>query len=272
MVTIVNRRLQVEKDLEASVMVYDMKMKLLWEKKATSEIAPNTYRDLFSIPPVNRLSPLYFVKLILKKKDEVVSENFYWLNSNKPSDWRDLNRLPMVKLKTEKNIVKQGDKRIVNLRIENPSDQLAFFIHLAVIKGNNGEEVLPILWDDNYFSLLPNETRVITATFDEKALDGAEPVIDVGGYNIVTDYKCGNLKISKSKVGIGENFSVTAGITDTFIDGSRVVLLVDDKPFSTRWAWSRSDKSYEIKFNLTMKEIGKHTITVGDRSITVQVE
>jgi len=272
MVTIVNRRLQAEKDLEVNIRVFDNQMKLLWEKKAPGEIGSNTYKNVFSIPSVDKLTPLYFVKLSLTQKDKVVSENFYWLNSGKPSNWRDLNTLPMVRLQMEKQIEDKGGKSIVHVKIRNPTDQLAFFIHLAITKGYNGEEVLPIFWDDNYFSLLPNETREITATFDAKELDGAEPVVEAGGWNIITDYKCANLTTSKTKVAIGEKFVITAGITDTFIDGSKVTLMIDNKPYSTRWAWNRGDKSYDIKFNVTMKGVGKHTLNIGGKNLIVQVE
>ena len=46
-------------------------------------------------------------------------------------------------------------------------------------------EVLPVLWSDNYFSLLPGEKREITATYRAKDLGATTPVIEVGGWNVM---------------------------------------------------------------------------------------
>jgi hypothetical protein len=37
------------------------------------------------------------------------------------------------------------------------------------------EEILPVLWQDNYFALLPGETRQITATFPSQDLGNRVP-------------------------------------------------------------------------------------------------
>ena len=70
------------------------------------------------------------------------------------------------------------------MTLENPSATLAFFVHLAVRKGAGGEEVLPVLWDDNYVTLLPGETREIAARYAPKDLGAAKPVVSVEGWNV----------------------------------------------------------------------------------------
>jgi len=45
-------------------------------------------------------------------------------------------------------------------------------------------EILPVFWEDNYFSLLPGEERIISVSYDTANLQGAHPVIQVGGFNI----------------------------------------------------------------------------------------
>jgi exo-1,4-beta-D-glucosaminidase len=44
--------------------------------------------------------------------------------------------------------------------------------------------VVPIFWEDNYFSLLPGEQREVTAKYDLSALEGKDPVLAVDGFNI----------------------------------------------------------------------------------------
>jgi hypothetical protein len=57
-------------------------------------------------------------------------------------------------------------------------------VHLEVNQGSGGAEVLPILWEDNYFSLLPGEKREVTATYQTKDLGGATPSVQVDGWNV----------------------------------------------------------------------------------------
>jgi hypothetical protein len=42
-----------------------------------------------------------------------------------------------------------------------------------------------VFWEDNYFSLLPGEERVVSVSYDATVLRGAHPVIQIGGFNIV---------------------------------------------------------------------------------------
>ncbi|HEV3200006.1 MAG TPA: hypothetical protein VGZ73_19010 [Bryobacteraceae bacterium] len=43
--------------------------------------------------------------------------------------------------------------------------------------------VHPVLWEDNYFELMPHETREIAAGFHRKLLGGAKAFINVDGWN-----------------------------------------------------------------------------------------
>jgi exo-1,4-beta-D-glucosaminidase len=58
--------------------------------------------------------------------------------------------------------------------------------HLRLTRGAGGDDVVPIFWSDNYFSLLPGEERVVTASYDSWALNGKSAVLVVDGYNIVS--------------------------------------------------------------------------------------
>jgi exo-1,4-beta-D-glucosaminidase len=69
--------------------------------------------------------------------------------------------------------------------LENPSRNLAFFVRLKVNKGKGGEEVLPVIWEDNYVSLMPGEKREITATYSARELGTAKADVEVSGWNVV---------------------------------------------------------------------------------------
>jgi exo-1,4-beta-D-glucosaminidase len=179
----------------------DLADKLSVEK--TLDVPPDSVTRVLTIPPIAGLSTTYFLDLRLEDASgKLVSHNFYWL-STKPevSDWENskwyftpiksyadftaLQGLPKVSVKVSSETGQKGGQGTTRVKVENPSSQLAFFVHLKLIKGEGGEEVLPILWEDNYISLLPGETREITATYRLEDLAGAAPVAVVDGWNVL---------------------------------------------------------------------------------------
>jgi exo-1,4-beta-D-glucosaminidase len=40
------------------------------------------------------------------------------------------------------------------------------------------------MWEDNYVTLMPGESREVVATFAAKDLGGAKPVVTVDGWNV----------------------------------------------------------------------------------------
>ena len=67
--------------------------------------------------------------------------------------------------------------------LKNPGRSIAFFLRLQVT-GRGGEEVLPVLWQDNYVSLLPGETMELTAIYGAAELGTARPAIEASGWNV----------------------------------------------------------------------------------------
>ena len=76
----------------------------------------------------------------------------------------------------------QGDDRVTTVTVSNPGKAVAFAVHLKVKNGTAGDEILPVLWQDNYFALLPGEGRQVTATYPSAAR--ATPVVEVDGWNV----------------------------------------------------------------------------------------
>jgi exo-1,4-beta-D-glucosaminidase len=58
-------------------------------------------------------------------------------------------------------------------------------LRAEVTKAADGEEVLPITYEDNYITLYAHEARTLAATFATAALDGGRASLRVEGYNVV---------------------------------------------------------------------------------------
>ena len=145
------------------------------------------------------LSKTYFLRLKLSDAaGKQLSDNFYWLSTKADTlnwakqqdtvytpqaefgDLTGLSSLPEVKLNA--NVVSgNGTEKVT---VSNPSNAVAFMVHLRVTRGKGGEDLTPILWEDNYFSLLPGESRTVTAKFASSSLGGKEAVVELDGWNV----------------------------------------------------------------------------------------
>ena len=77
-----------------------------------------------------------------------------------------------------------GDEEWVTATLKNPGPNLAFLLQLAVTKGPGGREAGPCYWEENYFSLLPGESRTVKAIAPRAELEGQEPTLRVLGWNV----------------------------------------------------------------------------------------
>ncbi len=78
------------------------------------------------------------------------------------------------------------------VQVENPTGNLAFLVHLKLMKyvhdpeeddSRQMEEVLPALWQDNYLPLLPGEKRQIEVDYNNN--EGNPPaMVTVDGWNV----------------------------------------------------------------------------------------
>jgi len=57
--------------------------------------------------------------------------------------------------------------------------------HVRITHGKESDDVAPIIWDDNYISLLPGESTTVTGTFRTRDLHGGAPVLKVEGWNVI---------------------------------------------------------------------------------------
>ena len=159
----------------------------------------------FDLPKADGLTMTFFVKLdLLNLRGKTVSNNFYWLSAKPDTlDWAHkqdtvytpqaefgdltgLNSLPQIKLQTS-GLVEQtvgAATGKAHVRLKNPSSSVAFQVRLRLASKKDDLDVVPVFWEDNYFSLLPGEERIISVSYDTANLQGAHPVIQVGGFNI----------------------------------------------------------------------------------------
>jgi Exo-beta-D-glucosaminidase Ig-fold domain/Glycosyl hydrolases family 2, sugar binding domain/Glycosyl hydrolases family 2/Glycosyl hydrolases family 2, TIM barrel domain len=131
------------------------------------------------------VSPVHFIKLDLNEAGgKLISSNFYWhaLPAH-PDDLTDLNKLPTVTLdaKIARGVI-AGEQKIT-VTLHNPTKNIALMAHLQLRNKLTGERILPVFPSDNYISLVPDETRVVTLSAASDSLSADAQVV-VDGWNV----------------------------------------------------------------------------------------
>jgi exo-1,4-beta-D-glucosaminidase len=99
------------------------------------------------------------------------------------ADFTALRSMPQTAVNVSARFNNTAGTGTAKVTLKNPRKAIAFFLRLQ-LTGKGGEEALPVEWEDNYISLLPGETRTVTATYRAKDLGGAPPNVLVTGWNI----------------------------------------------------------------------------------------
>ena len=199
---LVSSQYEDAKALKLTVKVYNQDMSEKFSNDLIADAPADSTQKLLTIPEITSLTPVYFVALRLQNSaGKQVGSNFYWLSAKPESldwtkstwymtptasyaDYTSLSQLPKVKLNLNERTERKGADAITRVTIENPSKNLAFFVRLKLNKGAGGQEILPVVWGDNYFSLLPGEKREVTATYRSAELGTAKPSVEAKGWNV----------------------------------------------------------------------------------------
>ncbi len=203
-VVAVNTTHEALRDLKLTAQVYDVDSVERFSKETKLDLPIDGTVKAFMIPQIQNLPSTYFLRLKLEDMSgQTVSSNFYWLSTKDDSlDWEkstwyytptssyadmtQLQKLPPVKLAISATALRRGGDETTHVTVSNTSNSLAFFIQLQIKRKPDNKNILPVVWQDNYFSLLPGESRKVTATYKVKDLGGAPALLAVDGWNIAS--------------------------------------------------------------------------------------
>jgi exo-1,4-beta-D-glucosaminidase len=199
---VVSSQYEDVKGLKLTTKIYNLDMTEKFSQESPVDAPADSTAKIFTLPDISGLSPTYFVALRLEDSTgKLLGSNFYWLSS-KPetldwaksnwwmtptesyADYTALSQLSKVRLKVTNRSERKGEEEVTHVTLENPSKSLAFFVRLKVNKGSKGDEILPVVWEDNYISLLPGEKREVTATYRASELGASTPAVEVSGWNV----------------------------------------------------------------------------------------
>lgn len=170
--------------LTARMRVYSMEGTELSTKSAAVDLKPTSVADVFTFPRPTGEGGVFFVKLTLERANKAISENFYWSSFDGGGSCKALDSLPKVTLAARARRVQAGDTLRFTVSLSNGTKTAAPAIRLKVQRAVSGKRVLPVFYTDNYFALLPGESKMVTMELAAADLAREAPGIMVEGWNI----------------------------------------------------------------------------------------
>ena len=183
--------------------LYNLDATEKWSQQTTLDVTPDAPAVAFNVPAPLDLSTTYFLKLaVVDRNRKVLSDNFYWLSTKADElDWTGthdtvytpqssyadmtgLQNLPPVALSTSIGNPEKARDGFVSrsVSLHNPTTSAALMVNLRLIE-TQSEDVHPTLWDDNFISLMPGESRNLVLRFPPG--DPHAPLhITIDGWNV----------------------------------------------------------------------------------------
>ncbi|MCD0488706.1 glycosyl hydrolase [Pedobacter sp. MC2016-14] len=182
MVTLVNNDFEPKRNLMLVARSFDMAGHVTPLDQIFCYLEPSDTKKISSLKKkVDELSAKNgsFLSLqLLDERKQVLSNNFYWMPDSK-GIYSGLNELKSSPLKARAKQLRPGKIEVV---LFNPSNgSVSFFNHISLINAATNKRILPVFYDDNYFSILPGAEKKIIIDYAPEA-DGKMPLLKITNY------------------------------------------------------------------------------------------
>ena len=200
-ISLVNQTPSDRSDLRVRVRVYDLQGRMRKDQTTDNlNVASGESVDAMTLPRVARDSSVFFVRCeVVDKTGSVLAENVYWQSQQrddlgdptndwafqlKQVSWADmtaLNWMPKVPLQVSARHTDDAGKNGVTIRLQNPTDHVAFFERAEITTAPDDDEILPTEYSDNYVTVFPGETVEVNGVVPNDKT--AANYVRVAGYN-----------------------------------------------------------------------------------------
>ncbi len=203
-VYVVNQKDEPGEHWKVSVSYYSLDGARKHSAEAKDVSAPaQSAIEALRVERVKDIGPVYFVRCELRDQNgQLLADNTYW-SSNTDDDlgepkndvqfktdltqWADLsalNTMPRAGLTVSVKVATAKAENSATITLTNPTNRIAFFVRTEIVRGEKGEEILPISYTDNYVTLLPHESKTIVAEYRTLPGSGQPQAIRIEGYNV----------------------------------------------------------------------------------------
>ena len=144
--------------LTATARVLDLYGKEVWTRSMPLDIPED--ETIYCFPPEipEGITDTYFIKLELRAADgSLLSDNFYWQGVEE-GNWQALRTLGKARLSMQKSRTAPDKYKVI---LKNTGSVPALMIRIKAVDSATGDLVLPVWYSDNYFFLMPGESKEV---------------------------------------------------------------------------------------------------------------
>ncbi|GAA3751662.1 glycosyl hydrolase 2 galactose-binding domain-containing protein [Terriglobus aquaticus] len=157
----------------------------VWKKQAPVNAPDDSTTKVIAMEFPAALAAVHLLRLTLTKGDAVLSSNTY-LRAKDSGNLRDVRRFAKANLRVSTQQQRQGEVWRLTTTVTNTSTVPSLLTRLEAVGAQDHQRILPAIFDDNYFVLMPNESRTITTELKHEDTRGQQPAIAVSGFNAHT--------------------------------------------------------------------------------------
>ena len=170
--------------LKAQALIMNMDGTVKWTREAVVDSKEDSTLKCFEIEFAEDLSDVHFIKLYLTKDGKTLSDNFY-INGKEYGNHQAMKQMAKADVRSDVKFCKGEDGVWTGtVTLENRSSVPAIMIRLNVVGRRDGEQILPMFYGDNYFSLMPGEVKEVSLKWYEADTRGNRPRVRITGYNL----------------------------------------------------------------------------------------
>ena len=173
-VEVVNRSAGHQKGT-AKASIIDLNGKTLWEQTMDYICDEDMTLEMMQVDVPQEIAGAYFLRLTLIDNKGVVRSTNDYVNTTVENDrtsLHDLRRAQMTATASGKGVT-----------LTNTGQVPAMMLRLN-LKGDDGEQILPVIYSDNYLHLMPGESRTIDIEWKNEDARGCKPVVEISGTNV----------------------------------------------------------------------------------------
>lgn len=184
--------------LYARMLLFGLDGKKIDEQVSTLSVGPGCAEPVFDVREIRDNAFLFLVLedeagcayeqnvyCLAEKDDEYDWKGSSWYQSliSQPADFKRLSALHQADCLLEVvDKVEKEDGLFVTFQLKNQSEVIAL-LHRLALKDSTGNLVKPVFWSDNYLTLAPNETRIVTCHIPKTLADGNKLKVEYYGWN-----------------------------------------------------------------------------------------
>ncbi|MBP5505821.1 MAG: glycoside hydrolase family 2 [Bacteroidales bacterium] len=175
--------------------VIDVPGRRVLKKEAKVDVpAEGTACDVIKLDFPENIYPVHFIKLRLADASGTeIGSCFYWRSTDEykgantvsgpcTAGFQTINNLPVIKLRAKvSQSVDDAGEHVTTVVLKNTAKTVAFFTRLQWL-GPDGGSIRPSFYSDNFFSMMPGESRTISINNLPEDVPAGKYTLVVGGF------------------------------------------------------------------------------------------